>query len=74
MNTTFTHQDNHGSLFVADKKTPDQQPDRRGTAVVGGVEYQVSGWLKKGAKGQFLSLAFTPKDDPKPASTDDGDW
>ena len=67
MNTTFVHKDDHGSLFVNDKKSTDQQPDRTGTAVVGGVTYRVSGWIKKNSKGEpFMSLAFTPKTDAAP--------
>jgi hypothetical protein len=31
--------------------------------MIDGVMYYVSGWLKQGAKGPFLSLAFKRKDD-----------
>ena len=59
----FTPKDNSGAVFVNDRKEPgSQQPDRSGSALIGGVEYYVDGWLKKGAKGPFLSLAFKPKD------------
>ena len=58
----FTPKDNSGAVFVNDRKEPgSQQPDRSGSALIGGVEYYVDGWLKKGAKGPFLSLAFKPK-------------
>ena len=75
MNTIFVHQNNHGSLFVADKKSP-QAPDRRGTAVIDNVEYQVSAWIKEGPRGKYLSLAFTKKDAPRTlsSSADDPDW
>ena len=59
--------DNSGAIFVNDRKEKDSHPDRTGTATIDGTEYYVSGWLKKGAKGPFLSLAFKPKNtDTKP--------
>ena len=58
----YTPKDNSGSLFINDRKEQDKHPDRTGTALIGGVEYRVSGWIKDGAKGKWLSLAFTPKD------------
>lgn len=58
----FTPKDMSGVLFVNDRKDKDTHPDRTGTAMIGGVEYYVSGWLKKGKKGPFLSLAFKPKE------------
>lgn len=59
---TFQQKDNSGALFVNDRKESDKHPDRTGTAMIDGREYYVSGWLKKGAKGTFLSLAFKPKE------------
>lgn len=53
-----------GALFVNDRKKKDSHPDRKGTCTIEGVEYWVSGWLKKTRDGKtFLSLAFTRKDD-----------
>jgi hypothetical protein len=53
-----------GVLFRNDRKELPNHPDRKGSALIGGVEYWVAGWLKdpKGGGGQFLSLAFTPKE------------
>lgn len=57
----YETRDNSGSLFVNDKKEKDSHPDRSGKAMIGGVEYYVSGWLKESAGGKkFLSLAFKP--------------
>ena len=53
--------DNSGMLFVNDRKTKDTHPDRSGSAMIDGREYWMSGWIKKGAKGQFLTLSFKPK-------------
>jgi len=52
-----------GSIFVNDKKTQPAHPDRKGSALVGGVEYWVSGWIKKAKSGQqYLSISFKRKD------------
>jgi hypothetical protein len=62
----YEQRDNSGSMFVNDKKETDNHPDRTGTAMIGGVEYWVSGWLKKSAKGQpFMSLAFKAKEEKR---------
>ena len=54
--------DNSGILFRNDRKELESHPDRKGSALIGGVEYWVAGWIKKGKSGDFLSLAFTRKD------------
>jgi hypothetical protein len=58
----YEQRDNSGSVFVNDRKEKDSPPDRTGTARIDGKMYWVSGWLKQGAKGPFLSLAFKRKD------------
>jgi hypothetical protein len=58
----FEQKDNTGAIFVNDRKEKDTHPDRSGSATIDGVEYWVSGWLKKTKDGQpYLSLAFKPK-------------
>lgn len=53
-----------GSMFVNTKKEKDTHPDRNGTALIGGVEYWVSGWIKETKSGdKWLSLAFKPKEE-----------
>jgi hypothetical protein len=54
---------NRGVLFVNDRKESDKHPDRTGSINVDGKEYWLSGWIKEGAKGKFMSLAIKPKDD-----------
>ena len=58
----FEQRDNSGSVFINDRKEKDSHPDRSGSAMIDGVEYWVSGWLKTSAKGPFLSLAFKKKE------------
>lgn len=69
---------NRGALFVNDRKAKDTHPDRTGTLNVDGVDYFIDGWLKKGAKGQFLSLSVKRKEKqpeaaPAPAPRTHGD-
>ncbi len=67
----FEPKDNSGSIFQNDRKDSDRHPDRSGQAMIGGVEYWVSGWLKKTKDGKpFLSLAFKPKGEARPKPTD----
>lgn len=66
----YEQRDNSGAVFVNNEKESDNHPDRKGDAKIGGVDYWVSGWLKKTKDGQtFMSLAFKAKDAAKPAAT-----
>jgi hypothetical protein len=60
--------DNSGILFRADK-TKDSDRDYKGDATVNGVQYWLSGWVKQGKRGKFLTLSLTPKAASKAAST-----
>lgn len=55
---------NRGAIFVNDKKQAgSNQPDRRGTINVDGVEYFIDGWLKTSGSGsKFMSLSVKRKD------------
>ena len=64
----YEQRDNSGSVFVNDRKEKDTHPDRTGTAMIDGVMYYVSGWIKDSAKGKFMSLAFKRKEEKKPES------
>lgn len=57
-----------GSLFKNDKKEAESHPDLKGSALIDGVEYWVSGWTKERQSGKWISLAFKKKDAPKKES------
>lgn len=53
---------NRGVLFTNDKKQSANHPDFKGNINVGGVDYWLSAWNKKGQKGAFISLSVQAKD------------
>lgn len=58
--------DNTLVLFVNDYKAPgSNQPDYKGKATVGGVEFKCSGWKKEGKNtgSVYLSVKLTPSVD-----------
>lgn len=70
MNQQFQPRDNSGNLFKNDKGDNPNRPDYRGDAMVNGEMVQISAWIKEGAKGKFMSLSFSPKEErqaPAPA-------
>jgi hypothetical protein len=68
-NMPFEQRDNSGSVWVNDKKTADNHPDRAGSAKIDGVEYWLNGWLKKTKDGKpYLSLGFKKKNEQPAAS------
>jgi hypothetical protein len=68
----YETRDNSGAIFKNDRKEQENQPDYKGSARVGGVDYWVSVWLKTSQNGvKFMSTAYTPKEPiqaPMPAS------
>ena len=56
--------DNTGTLFKNDRKELDTHPDYNGKALISGVEYWISAWIKEGKTGKFFSFSFKPKDAP----------
>lgn len=57
-----------GVLFKHEKQN-DKQPDLRGVAKIGGVDYWVAGWKRTSQAGNsYLSLAFQVKEN-KPKQT-----
>lgn len=68
----YEQRDNSGILFKNDKREKDSHPNARGTAMIGGVMYEVSAWTKEGKKGKFQSLSFKvqgQRQDSKPAES-----
>jgi hypothetical protein len=51
-----------GSISKNKKKEKDVHPDYRGSAMINGVEYWVSGWINEGSDGKYLGLKFQQKD------------
>jgi hypothetical protein len=63
----FELKDGQGTLFKNDKQGVETRPDYRGEINVHGEIMRVSGWLKDGAKGKWMSLSVERKED-KPAA------
>ena len=58
----FEQKDNSGAIFKNNKKQNDNSPPLTGNALIGGVEYWVSGWTKTDKNGEkWISFAFKPK-------------
>ena len=49
---------NTGILFKNNKKTTEKHPDYTGKANIDGAEKELSGWVKNGEKGTFLTLTI----------------
>lgn len=62
----YEQRDSSGSIFPNEKKTSDKHPGWKGLAKIGGVDYWVSGWVRKTKNGdKYVSLAFEVKDAPQ---------
>lgn len=60
-----------GALFRNDKGDNAARPDYRGDIMLGGVLYEVSGWIKplpSDASKRFMSLSGKPKQATAPAA------
>lgn len=67
----YETRDNSGSLFNNNRKESDKHPDRTGSAMIDGVEYWVSGWVKQDRNGKpWLSMAFKRKQEAGSAGVD----
>jgi len=57
----YERRDGDGSLFKNDRKETDKHPDYQGSILINGQDFWLSAWIKKGAKGTFMSLSAKPK-------------
>lgn len=57
---SYEPKDGQGALFK-NKNKEGKQPDYRGDVKLGGVVYELAGWVKDNGKGPFLSLSGKPK-------------
>jgi hypothetical protein len=67
-----------GALFKNDKKEKPSHPDYRGDCTIRGRKFWMSAWIKQGAKGKFMSVAFRPAEEttngkPKAAAPQSAD-
>ena len=64
MNGEARKYDNSGILFKNDDKANERDRDYKGEATINGVGFWMSGWIKEGKKGKFMTFSFKPKDAP----------
>ena len=57
---------NSGLIFRDADKQGERDRDYKGSCTIDGKEYWISGWIKEGRKGKFLSLSFKTKEPKKP--------
>ena len=60
--------DMSGTLGKNDRKNKETHPDYSGSCMVDGVAYWISGWVKTGERGKFISLSLKQKDVVQPAA------
>ena len=55
---------NEGALFANKEKERDEQPNAKGSAMIGGVEYWVSAWTNTAQSSgeRYQKLKFTAKE------------
>ena len=56
-------------LFKNDKGDNPKRPDYTGTANVDGIEFSISGWIREGQKGKFISGSVQLKDNNSAGAT-----
>lgn len=57
------------ALFKNDKGDNPKRPDYTGNLNVDGIEFRVSGWVREGAKGKFISGSVQLKDNNSAGAT-----
>jgi hypothetical protein len=67
----YTPQEGNGAIFKNDKGDNPARPDYRGDIMLGGVLYEVAGWIKlkpANPSEKYMSLVGKPKDAAKPVA------
>lgn len=52
-----------GAMFPNDKRGNAKAPDWRGYVIINGVEYELGGWAKTSARGEFISMSAKVKEE-----------
>ena len=60
MSGTYTPAEGKGTIFKNDRKTADNHPDWKGTAMVNGALVDIALWSRDNAKGPFFSVGISP--------------
>ena len=59
----YQQKDNSGALFKNDKKETDSHPDYKGSAMIDGSDYWVSGWINTSNAGtKYMKFSYSPKE------------
>jgi len=59
----YQQKDNSGALFKNDKKQSDSHPDYKGSAMIDGSDYWVSGWINVSSAGTaYMKFSYTAKE------------
>jgi hypothetical protein len=59
----YQQKDNSGALFKNDKKESDSHPDYKGSAMINGSEFWVSGWVNVSSAGtKYMKFSYSPKE------------
>jgi hypothetical protein len=58
-------------LFKNDKGDNPKRPDYTGNANVDGIEFRISGWIREGANGKFISGSVQMKEAAKSAENNE---
>lgn len=56
-------------LFKNNKGDNPKRPDYSGTANLDGIEFRISGWIREGQKGKFISGSVQLKDNNSAGAT-----
>jgi hypothetical protein len=67
----YEPKESFGALHKNDKGDNANRPDYRGDIMLGGVVYELGGWIKDGKSGKFMSLSGKVKESRAPREVDD---